>query len=286
MPSPHSSGPLAPATPLQRNQLVIASAVLGVAIIAASFFIIQAVRANSDYICTHIVEEAGNCTNGSWGDWRTVSSGTDAAVCTTTTVEKRVYTGVRTTRHIVEYLNLRTKCDPGFVQSKHGKSDGDSGYMSGTGKIVTESVACQIEETRTTRAPASAAPGCSAATTTDLQTAQSDVGPVMLDEEGGGYRSADELMTAFREKMIAGNIGAIPSIVRMGGTSVLRWQTREMTECSVTGSNGDRWDGTSGERTSGAINERTTFTLTCTAFNGDIVTDEAIVSVVPVYEEI
>ena len=54
---------------------------------------------------------------------------------------------------------------------------------------------------------------------------------------------------------------------------------------SFPGTNGDEWEGTSGERTSGEINEATTYTLTCTAFNGDTVTDEATVNIVPVFQE-
>lgn len=98
--------------------------------------------------------------------------------------------------------------------------------------------------------------------------------------------SSKEQLTQFRISMIAANIYAKPSLVRSGDTTLVKWQSRETTECTVVGTNGDRWEGTAGERTSGPITTPTTYTLTCTAFNGQTVTDQATVNITPTFQEL
>jgi len=57
----------------------LALAILGVAALIASFFIIQNVRANADYICTYIISESGECGNGAWGSWQSTSASDNTA---------------------------------------------------------------------------------------------------------------------------------------------------------------------------------------------------------------
>jgi hypothetical protein len=267
------------AAPHDRRMLYVTwgAIIIAIASITASFMIVRGAGANADYICTHVVEETGNCTNGSWGDWTTVSSSDDTAACAVNKVEKRTYTGTRTTRHILQYLNLRTACEGGYAQTGNGSMNGASGFHGGT--IVTESAACQIEETRTTRNQGN---NCAVPLTDVVQTT-TDI--AALNSQSNSVSGIDQL-TAFRVSMIAANIYAKPTLVRSGGTSVIKWQSRETTACTVTATNGDTWEGTSGEKTSGIIENETTYTLTCTAFNGQTVTDQATVTIIPVFQEI
>ena len=267
----------------QQTYIIWGAVILAVAAIAASFFVIRNATANADYICTHVTEENGDCTNGNWGAWGEVSSTEES--CVVTKLEKRVYTGSRTTRHILQYLNLRTACEGGYAQSGSGSGGGASGFHGGT--IITESAACQIEEVRTTR-KGSTANTCSA---TQMQMApevtvtktQSDINA--LDAKTASVSAVNQL-TAFRESMISAKIFVNPPLVRRNATTLVKWQGVEVTDCTVTGSNGDTWPGTSGERTSSPITVRTVYTLSCTAFNGATVTDEATVNITPVFREI
>ena len=270
------------------NKLIMWGSILvALAAIAASFFVIQGVGANADYICTRIIETQSDCANGSWGPWTEVSTSNDTTACAITKIEKRVYTGTRTTQHILQYENLRTACEAGYAQADSGSGKSSSGFHTGT--IISQSAACQIEETRTTRNPGTG-PGCggggggTGGTTSnqEITSTQSDI--TSLQDQATNVNSLNEL-TQFRTSMIAADIFARPALVQTGGTTVVKWTGREVTACTVTGTNGDEWEGTSGERTSGEINEATTYTLTCTAFNGDTVTDEATVNIVPVFQE-
>ena len=266
--------------------IVWGAVLVAAASVGASFFVINNAGANADYICTHIIEENGDCTNGSWGAWATISTSTDTAACAVTKVEQRLYTGTRTVQHILQYLNLRTACDPGYSQAKSGKGKGSSGFHGGS--IFTQSTACQIQETRTTR---NSGAQC---TTTEMASFQADLGPIVNDPPSGGSASGSmggsavtskEQLEQYRISMIAANIYAKPPLIRTGGTSVIKWQGREVTACTVTGENGDTWEGTSGERTSSTLDRATTYTLTCTAFNGQTVTDQATVDIAPTWEE-
>ena len=274
--------PGAPA-PAHHPYLLWGAFLIAAAAIVASFFVIQNARANADYICTHVIEESGDCANGSWGSWAEVSSSVDAASCVATKVEKRVYTGTRVLRHIVQYLNLRTACDAGYTQVRHGDSGGSSGFIGGT--VISQSSACQIEESRTTRsrAPGPSCDNVTVISTTEVTSATSNVGELL---EQQAKANSKEQLNQFRESMIAANIFVKPPLVRGGGTTVVKWHGREVTECTVVGGNGVQWSGTSGERTSAPIKERTVYTLTCLAFNGTTVTDQAAVDIIPVFREL
>jgi len=259
-----------------RNTYILGTLILIAAAAAASFFVIRDVQANADYICTYISEDRGECANGSWSSWTVASETPDATQCAISKVEKRTYTGTRVTRHIIQYLNRRTACDPGFSQQQVGDTGGESGFHGGT--IISESVSCQIEETRTTRA-AGSGPNCGVTTTTSVGT---DTGQITGSTKD---LTSKEEITQFRKSMIAGAIFARPSLVKSGGTTLVTWQTREVTSCTVTGTNGDSWTGTAGEQTSGTIVEETVYTLSCIAFDGSTVTDTVTVIVAPTFVE-
>lgn len=87
-----------------------------------------------------------------------------------------------------------------------------------------------------------------------------------------------------------GNIGVqisvSPSLVRSGQRTVVRWNSAEMTSCTVTGTNGDTWTGLQGEEITRPITLRVTYTISCTAFDGRVLTDSAVVGLAPVMCEI
>ncbi|MFM2414829.1 MAG: hypothetical protein RI911_522 [Candidatus Parcubacteria bacterium] len=87
-----------------------------------------------------------------------------------------------------------------------------------------------------------------------------------------------------------GNIGlkinAFPNLVKAGQRAIVRWNSIEMSSCTVTGTNGDRWSGLQGEEITRPITLRTTYTLTCTAFDGRTMSDVAVIGIVPVMCEI
>ena len=261
----------------QKKWKLIGIIALIIAIGAFAIIYTQISKANADYICTHIVEENDPCGNGSWGAWTTTSTTGDEVQCTQITEEKRTYTGTRETRHILQYLNLRTACDSGYTRSGNGQGGGASGFHGGS--IISETSACQIEETRTTTDVVAGASCQSDATTTSTQTDTS------TDTETTDI-SAKAQLTQFREGKIDGDITADPDLLRSGTETTVSWQGVEVTSCTVTGSNGDSWSGTSGEETSSAIIEMTTFTLNCTAFNGAPVEDSVEVNLIPEFQEI
>lgn len=237
----------------------------------------QISKANADYICTYIVEENDPCGNGSWGSWTTTSVTGDQGQCTQVTEERRVYTGTRETRHILQYLTLRTGCDSAYTQGSNGDSGGASGFHGGS--IVSETAACQIEETRTITDTQAGGSCSSGTTTTSTQTDTS------TSQDSTDISGIDQL-TQFRVSKIAGNITADPEVVRSGTSSTIQWQGVEMDSCTVTGTNGDSWTGTSGEELSSHIEGVETFTLDCTAFNGTTIQDSVEVTVLPEFIEI
>jgi len=84
-------------------------------------------------------------------------------------------------------------------------------------------------------------------------------------------------------------IKANPSLVRIGGTSVITWGTTNTTSCTVTENNPsitDSWSGLSGTQTTSPINQTTTYTLSCTGAGGTSLTQSAVVRVAPKWQEI
>lgn len=266
--------------------------VILVAIGIIAFTVLNITRGNADYICTHIIEENGDCSDGEWSQWQTISTKSDTNTCKLTGTERRVYTGTRTTRHILQYLNLRTSCEAGYTQTGNGSYGGASGFHGGN--IISQTSACQIEQVRTTmslittdvcankRTSVQSADKKTMQVDVDTKTTQVDIGNSAETQQSV---SSLEMLNELRASYIAADITAIPSLVRKGKTSNIRWQGREVTECEVLGTNGDKWSGTSGEEVSSALNEETSFTLTCQAFNGTKITQSVTVKIIPEWKE-
>ncbi len=88
-----------------------------------------------------------------------------------------------------------------------------------------------------------------------------------------------------------GNITASPSLLRAGNTSEISWTTQNMEPgtCAVTENNPeitDSWNGENGTHTSGVIQMQTSYTLSCTGFDGNSFTDSVTVNVIPDFEEL
>ncbi len=82
------------------------------------------------------------------------------------------------------------------------------------------------------------------------------------------------------------SIAASPHLVRQSGTTVVSWNAANVRACSVAGTNGDSWTGTSGSRTSSPIAYATTYTLSCVGLDDSTITDTAVVTVLPVWQEL
>lgn len=276
-----------------KETIFLIAILIAIAIIA--FTVLNVTRGNADYICTYIIEENSDCSDGEWGQWQTISTESNTNTCKLTNTERRVYTGTRTTRHILQYLNLRTSCQAGYTQTGNESGFGGASGFHGGG-IVSQTSACQIEQIRTTVSPI----------TTNICTNQQSSGQQSGGQQSGGQQSVNigttrvdignstetqqsvsslEELSKLRASFIAANITAIPLLVRKGKTSNIKWQGREVTECEVLGTNSDRWSGTSGEEISSALNEETSFTLTCKAFNGTEITQSVTVKIIPEWKE-
>jgi hypothetical protein len=83
------------------------------------------------------------------------------------------------------------------------------------------------------------------------------------------------------------SLRALPSLVRLGGTTKVHWSSQNMSSCTVAGSNGDSWTGLNspaGGEGSGVISGLVTYTLTCRA-GGSTFTKTATVNVLPSWVE-
>lgn len=77
-----------------------------------------------------------------------------------------------------------------------------------------------------------------------------------------------------------------PTLVAKNKTTVVSWEVRNVTSCSVSGTNGDSWTGMQGVNTSSPLIGQTTYTLHCTPYTGQNWTDRtAIVNIIPVFQE-
>src|SRR3989344_1194756 len=95
----------------------------------------------------------------------------------------------------------------------------------------------------------------------------------------------DEVLTA------SSTLQVIPSLVRKGQTTRVYWDSRNVSSCSVSGTNGDSWgtkiSGLSGKETL-PITEQTIYTLSCTPLttaSHPSITATKTVKVIPVFEE-
>ncbi|MBI2612253.1 PKD domain-containing protein [Candidatus Kaiserbacteria bacterium] len=99
------------------------------------------------------------------------------------------------------------------------------------------------------------------------------------DTGGGGDSGATPNLT----------IRAIPSLVRSGETTKLHWSASNVTACTVTGENGDSFEGTISDEPTGnetsPITAQTTYTLSCEDDDGNTLTQSTTVNILPVWSE-
>ncbi|MBM3272738.1 hypothetical protein FJY94_05740 [Candidatus Kaiserbacteria bacterium] len=77
-----------------------------------------------------------------------------------------------------------------------------------------------------------------------------------------------------------------PSLVRKNATATVSWEVLNVIACTVTGTNGDRWDLIKGSEVSSPLIARTTYTLHCTPYKGAMWGDRtAVVNIIPVFQE-
>lgn len=243
-------------------------------------------RANSDYICTKVVELSGNCANGSWGGWTQTSQTTDANNITTTTYQ-RTYTGTRETSKTLTYLNLRTACQAGYAQTGGGSQNGASGFHGGS--VTTTQSACQITQTQTVVKTSGPTGGNSKWTITSTQTdlaqastTQRSVGS--LEELNANDTSAGSGGSGASLGEASGEIAVKPELVRAGQTTTVAWSASGADSCAVASDGGDAWSGLAGTQVSKPIMRKTTFTLTCSVGGAEL-TSTATVNVTPTYQE-
>lgn len=104
------------------------------------------------------------------------------------------------------------------------------------------------------------------------------------EEEGGGEGSLTPEATL--------SIRAVPSLVRQGEQTTVRWEAGAVSSCVITGSNGDALPGegqtlaVSGEALSSPITQQTTYTLSCVeSGSGTVETATATVNILPIFQE-
>jgi hypothetical protein len=253
----------------------LAAVALAMALIALAFETFQAAHGNADQPCVTTVTQqyAGACTGGSWTQWSSVTNTKDAAG-NQVFQEQRTYTG---TQENVQG-SFVTLCNAGVA-------------ANAIGSINSTLVACQIVEGRTRTVAAGSGSGTQAngASTTGTitnQTSNASTGAVISQlNSQGSY--AD-----FQDAKLANvALKATPSLVKSGSTSNISWTAGHVTSCEVKGTNGDDWTDlpTSQDvpvtKTSAPITAQTTYNLTCTTRIGTKLTDQAVVNVIPVFQE-
>jgi len=95
------------------------------------------------------------------------------------------------------------------------------------------------------------------------------------------------------------SIKAVPSLVQQASTTQVTWSATNVTSCNISGNNGDGtgsnatglWgcNGAACEnaitQTSSPLQDQTIYTLMCTEFDNSTTSKQAIVNVVPVFQE-
>ena len=88
-----------------------------------------------------------------------------------------------------------------------------------------------------------------------------------------------------------GHLQVRPSLVKKDDPVKIYWNLDNVSSCTVTGTNGDSWNGGSSGtpgKTSRPIIGQTTYTLVCGAHSGstpDTVTESVTVNIIPIFEE-
>ncbi|MCR4326004.1 MAG: hypothetical protein NUV59_04390 [Patescibacteria group bacterium] len=85
---------------------------------------------------------------------------------------------------------------------------------------------------------------------------------------------------------LTGHLQATPQIVPTGLPATLTWNVDNVSDCTVSGDNGDGWSGTSGSHSSSPILQQTIYTLSCDALDGSSVDEGVVVNVLPIFQEI
>ena len=240
----------------------------------------QYVSTNADYVCqgvsTNVVDINVPCANGAWGDWATVSENTDTSTGVMTMILRRVYTGTRVVRHIINTATTYRCSDR-------------SGGPGGSDSISVVTQACQISETRTVAVNPN--------TITGGEVINDATDTTIVNTSGGTTETLDftsqEELDAYRATLIDLGIQGVPQRVPRNASSNIRWNSVETNWCDVRGENGDAWihststplASVAGAEDSLPITGDVIYTLTCEAFNGDIVTDTTTVGLLPVWSE-
>lgn len=162
-----------------------------------------------------------------------------------------------------------------------------SGYVA-SGSVQTASRTFTLPGTKTIKVLAEDSKGSVSAWRT--HTVDCSAAP---DADDGGFGDGDggegegEIPTA-----AAISIRALPSLVRQGEQTTIRWEASGVSSCSISGSNGDSLPASGqtlpipGEALTTAIQAQTTYTLSCIEEDsGTTETAIATVNVLPVFQE-
>ncbi len=245
-------------------------------------------RSNSDIICSRTFEDSGACTSGAWGAWSITSQNADQNACSTSVVEKRTYTGLRNTISslISVSVNAHTYCRLS-----------DDAFQRGSGTITSRFSACQIEETRTRKVTGSGAGATCKLPTVDTKTATGTIVSDLNTEINGAVDEAktqtvtgtyQQYLDLIDARLASSTLRVAPAIVRTGDTTHVSWSSTHVKSCTVVGSNGDGWntlESVAGGEVSKAITSQTIYTLTCLTALGNSLTQQAIVNLVPEFQE-
>ena len=82
-----------------------------------------------------------------------------------------------------------------------------------------------------------------------------------------------------------GALSARPLLVRAEETVNVTWSADFVNSCTVTGTNGDRWETRTGNETSGPIDQQTIYTLSCAGVDGSTLTQQVTVGIIPIFQE-
>jgi len=258
-----------------KRKIVILAVVAFVAF--AGFFVIQAVRANSDYICTIYEDDNGECTDGVWSAWEMLPGSDVVNGCVTTKAQKKTYTGRYFISRTIKYFaNSRIGC-----------------FAGGTAETISELTGRYFDEATTT--VESAYNICQYDRTRTVQYDYCNNDSNTVDENGGSNNSGDSsaVVTIGGETDSGLNIDtsvthnststdelsitrvmlhADPTLVALGQTSELTWSSiNQIADCTIEGKNthGDLVDNigdviSHGSTTTAPILGATEYTLQCT----------------------
>ncbi|MBC7836944.1 hypothetical protein H7X87_04190 [Acetobacteraceae bacterium] len=89
---------------------------------------------------------------------------------------------------------------------------------------------------------------------------------------------------------ISGSLTITPPLIRIGGKATVSWNYSNAQSCTVSGTNGDSWNGTSGSYQTSAIVGQTIYTARCDNFDPDSLqldfSESKTLSIIPSYKEI